>query len=409
MMLLLALAARADTPVLLPDARFALALYCNPTCDDKVLDALDSDLAGIESVEGFSDFQTKPSRIMGIAGTDFGIPDADFIEEYGHDVDSPEALAKSQQVILAWFAGPRADAVETFAIAHAAFARAAKNAHGWVEDLDTQAVYGAIAWADSDPRGDMEDWYVIDGQLMDDNAPEGNQRLLTRGLRRYGDIELVAEDVPPDHAEDVSLVVAAVARAIERNGDVAASMPIDEDGVKGTATLTSLESRRDDDPESPIARLRFDGKITPAGEPDAEPAPAVASIRTPPAPAPVPVATPPAGAPAAPTSLIEARSLVQAQVAGRLREAFSAGLPKGDVLALDVPFPAKNGSHEYLWLEVESWSGDTITGTLKTQPTLVVGLNAGDKVSVRGSDVFDYVWKHADGSREGNVTKGLVR
>lgn len=407
-MLLLVLAAHAESPVLLPDARFALALYCAPTCADSVMDGLDTDLASIESLEGFTDFQGKPARIMGIAGTDFGMPDDDFLASYGHDVDRPEELKKSQQVLIAWFAGPRADAVDTFAQAHAAFLRAAKASKGWVEDLDTQNVYGAAAWGKLDPRGDLDDWYVIDGEPMDDAQPDGKLRLLTRGLRRWGNLELVVEDVDPARTDDVSTVLAAVAREIERKGDVAAAMKIDGDGVKGTAMLKVLESPREDDPQPPLIQVKFEGELVDDTPPADEPAPQVASVAEPPSLA-LPANTPPAPAPiGAPKNLDEARAQVRQQLAGRLKTAWQAGLAKGDVLALNVPFPTPKGSKEYLWLEVDSWNGETLTGKLATAPSAVAGLKKGDKVSVRQDDVFDYVWKHADGSREGSLTKNFL-
>lgn len=402
-MLVFALPALAASPVLLPDARFALALYCNPTCGDAVLDQLDADLGGIESVEGFTDFQGKPARVMGIAGTEFGIPDAAAVASFGVDVDRPEDLARSSQVVIAWFAGPRDEAVSTFASAHAAFARAASSAKGWVEDLDTRRIYGAAAWAKANPQGNLDDWYVIDAEPMSTDAPEGKQRLVTRGLRRFGDIELVVEDIPAEAAADVSTVVAAVAREIERRGEVAASMAVDDEGVRGTARLTELPSRRETDPESPIARLKFDGSIGDEA-PAPAPAPAVASLALPAEAAPPP--PPPSGAP---RTLAEAKAQVQKELAGRIRAAFAAGLPAGDKFAVSAPFSTRGGGKEYLWIEVERWTDQNLVGVLVTQPTAVEGLQKGDKVSLRQDDILDYVWKHADGSREGNLSKGLTK
>ena len=117
-------------PPLPPDARFALALFCDPTCSDEVMTDLDVALAPIRARNGVPERAAKPLRIMGVAGVEFGIPDAAFVEAFGVGVDRPEALGQSQQVLLAWFAGPREDALTTLATAHAAFAAAAEKSKG---------------------------------------------------------------------------------------------------------------------------------------------------------------------------------------------------------------------------------------------------------------------------------------
>src|SRR5205085_2266868 len=122
----------------------------------------------------------------------------------------PADLAASQQVMLAWFASPRDEALPTLAIAHAAFADAAKEAGGWVEDLDTGSVYGADAWSERDPRGPITDWFVVEAQPAA-NGAKADVRLVTRGLRRFGLPEITVEDLAAGVAPDVSFVVNGVA------------------------------------------------------------------------------------------------------------------------------------------------------------------------------------------------------
>ena len=86
---LVAHAAAQAPPPLSPDARFALALFCNPTCPEDVVDTLDAGLAAIQARSGFPDTAPRAIRVMGIAGTEFGIPDAAFVELYGTGVDRP--------------------------------------------------------------------------------------------------------------------------------------------------------------------------------------------------------------------------------------------------------------------------------------------------------------------------------
>ncbi|MDP2313921.1 MAG: hypothetical protein Q8P41_13525, partial [Pseudomonadota bacterium] len=285
---LVAHAAAQAPPPLSPDARFAVALFCNPTCPDDVVDALDDGLASIAAKNGFPDSAPRPLRVMGMAGPDFGIPDETFVELYGVGVDRPEALAKSQEVLLAWFASPRDRAVETLAVAHAAFAVAAEKNGGWVEDLDTQRLYGAEAWAALDPKGPITDWFVVDAAPQDPEREDGDLRLVTRGLRRYGDFELVVENVSPASAGDVSSVVNALAEALRPRSSVPFNLTLDTATVRGTASFRSV-ARLEDDPEEPLLRATFEGEVTlpalaedrPAEPPPVAPPVAVAAAAPP--------------------------------------------------------------------------------------------------------------------------------
>ena len=50
-----------------------------------------------------------------------------------------------------------------------------------------------------------------------------------------------------------------------------------------------------------------------------------------------------------------------------------------------------------------------MSGVLVNQPYNVPNLKKGDMVNIAFRDVFDYIWKHADGSREGNSTSAFVQ
>ncbi len=396
---LLAQASAQAPPPLSPDARFALALFCNGTCSADVMDALDEGLSTIPAKNGFPDSASRRLRVMGLAGADFGMPDAAFIELYGQGVDRPEELEKSQEVLLAWFAAPRADALATFAIAHAAFATAAQQSGGWVEDLDTQRLYGAAAWAKLDPAGPVTDWFVVDGGPQDTSDPDGAIRLVTRGLRRYGDFELVVEDVDPAVAGDVSFVVNALAGELRKRPNVPYTLAIDTNGAKGTATFRSIAPLVGD-PEAPILRATFVGDITlPSEAPIAPPA------RDPPAAEPVSALPPPSDSiPDRPTALLAAQSAARERFARVVGPAFAAGLASGDAVAVKAPFATRTGGTEFMWVELQSISADTLRGHLMNEPFAVESLHKGDSVTVNQPEIFDYIWKKSDGTREGNTT-----
>lgn len=65
--------------------------------------------------------------------------------------------------------------------------------------------------------------------------------------------------------------------------------------------------------------------------------------------------------------------------------------------------------HEYLWLHVERWDGDTLRGTLQTTPLAVDSdLAAGDVVDVPLADVVDYTVEWSDGRTEGGATDDIA-
>ncbi len=401
------------------DARFALALYCNPTCDDSVLDGLEADLSTIPAVDGFDDPATAPGRLMGLADTTaspygkdsgFETPDADFLAAYGVDVDRPEELAASQSVVLAWFVAPRDQALQTLQTAQSAFANAAKAGNGWVEDLDTQAVYGQAAWAARQPNGPLTDWFIIEDSPGDDAAPT-DLRLVTRGLRRMADRELVLDNVPAESAGDAAYVIDAVALALHNRDDLPSTLLLDGPEARGTATLVEVPVQSGD-PESPLVAISFKGQVLTDAEisaarpaPDAappearppEPAQAVAEAR-PPEPA----------AAAAPATLAEAQSAARSRLDSVVRTAFAAGLPAGDRIAVSVPFPNPDGTREYLWVEVQEWQGSILRGIVATPPSKTRAVQKGQAVTIDQAQVYDYVWKKADGSREGNTTAAFL-
>lgn len=123
----------------------------------------------------------------------------------------------------------------------------------------------------------------------------------------------------------------------------------------------------------------------------------------------MPLAIPVAEAPAEPTNLDEAVAYARARLAREVGPAFRAGLPAGEVVAVKVPFRTRAGTHEYMWVELTEWDGSLLTGRLANDPRDVPGMRKGDVVRVNEAEIWDYVWKRADGTREGGWTKAFVR
>lgn len=60
--------------------------------------------------------------------------------------------------------------------------------------------------------------------------------------------------------------------------------------------------------------------------------------------------------------------------------------------AIKKGFPASDRNHEFIWITPESWDGDSFTGTIANDPVDVEGLSYGDRVTVRGHEVADWMY-----------------
>jgi uncharacterized protein YegJ (DUF2314 family) len=126
--------------------------------------------------------------------------------------------------------------------------------------------------------------------------------------------------------------------------------------------------------------------------------------------APPDVAEPaPPAAPVGPANLAEARAQAASDLAGHVHAAWDQGLPPGDRLYVKAPFDDGTGKVEYLWVQVVAWHGALLEGVLRSVPAWSRTLAVGDVVRVQQGDLFDYLWRRADGTSEGNRTEAFLR
>jgi uncharacterized protein YegJ (DUF2314 family) len=61
-----------------------------------------------------------------------------------------------------------------------------------------------------------------------------------------------------------------------------------------------------------------------------------------------------------------------------------------------------------MWVEVSHWDEGKISGVLDNDPFNVPELHAGQRVTIRQDDVFDYIHNYPDGRSEGNTTGDIL-
>jgi uncharacterized protein YegJ (DUF2314 family) len=250
-----------------------------------------------------------------------------------------------------------------------------------------------------DPAGPLTQWFVIE-----DNPEDAQVRLVTRGLRRFGEAELVMAHVEVDAAEDAAVVLNAVAATLHQSSTstpTATGIPINTDNVQGDAQLESA-TPIDGDPVPPLLAVHFEGKlVAPAVLGAASPTAAAQSL-SPNTDAPQTAENP------VPTTLTEAQAAMRERLESH-RAAFVSGVPDGVRFAVSVPFDCPDGSREYLWVEVQRWEANRLTGHVISAPTRTRATQKGQSVVVDQGSVFDYLLKRSDGTREGDTVGAFVR
>ena len=95
------------------------------------------------------------------------------------------------------------------------------------------------------------------------------------------------------------------------------------------------------------------------------------------------------------------------RVIRELKPRVQKGLPADEVLLVKAPFPCEKGD-EWMWVEVQTWSGETVRGALQSDPECAVGFRSGQTVEVKEAQLFDYMDKFGDGSFIGNDTGKMM-
>lgn len=93
-----------------------------------------------------------------------------------------------------------------------------------------------------------------------------------------------------------------------------------------------------------------------------------------------------------------------------LKQRFQAGLLPGEIAMIKCGFPYGEGEEqEFMWVTLESWTGDRLVGLLSNHPVHRTDLEAGQRLEVPEDQVFDWTLHDAGGSWLGGYTDSIVR
>lgn len=86
---------------------------------------------------------------------------------------------------------------------------------------------------------------------------------------------------------------------------------------------------------------------------------------------------------------------------------YQKGLEPGESLFVKAGFREAQAT-EWMWLEVSNWRGSTITGLLLEDANLIPKFKSGQKVSVRESDLFDFLLR-SETRQAGGTTDEILK
>jgi len=92
-----------------------------------------------------------------------------------------------------------------------------------------------------------------------------------------------------------------------------------------------------------------------------------------------------------------------------VKERMQRGLPLGSIVYVKHGFPTAHGDREFMWIAVQTWNGNRISGILANDPVDVPGRRTGDRVEIAETDVFDWMITYTDGKSEGGYTTKVVQ
>lgn len=348
-------------------------------------------------------------------------PDPEFLRQFGRGLtgEQTERLQHSQQFCLLEFGHPQERVWQGLRLANQLVEQVARKSGGLVWDDATREVFTPDAWH----KKRLENWAgdvpVIAGQIVIHAYNTGQDiRAITLGMSKCGLPDAVVDGFSWEQHRAIQSLLVLVCQAMAEGQTIhrAGEFDLDLDTIKfarasdrrpggpnptaaGVARLTLKQAPwQQGDPENRVIEIAFDGRA--GRDRHAKQASVLAALFG-------PVTLDAFQAEHSPEILAaseEARRRLPA-----LREAFTAGLQPGEFIEVYARFAARGAQQELLWVRVGRWDWSRIGGMLLNEPVQVPDLHAGQAVTVNEAEVFDYIWRHPDGSTEGNRTGELLR
>ncbi|MCA9262060.1 MAG: DUF2314 domain-containing protein, partial [Planctomycetales bacterium] len=362
------------------------------------------------------------ARILTDIASTYPPPDKQTLRFFGRGLtaEQGERLQRAQSALVLEFEVPQASRKQGLDGAYRLILAAAQLADGLVWDDATREVFAPSAWEQKRLAGwDEENPRCANHVTMHMYPDETGLRIVSLGMKKFGLPDVVVEGVARSDAKAAAMMANVVLQMWVENPASAAVGDCDLDLRQ--LRHRQIRSRPDEangDQKKGVAKLTFERVAADEGDPDNEllivgfernEGPDRSSRLT-----------------RALADLWGWQSHDRVETADHddgelhaarrrakeklplLRGKMERGLAPGEVLMVKAPFKATDGSNEWMWVEVAQWQGDRIRGALRNEPEDVPQLRIGQQVEVSMGDVFDYLYRRADGVVEGNETGAII-
>ncbi|MGE5181591.1 MAG: DUF2314 domain-containing protein [Acidobacteriota bacterium] len=280
---------------------------------------------------------------------------------------------------------------------------------GWIFDPGSGQLYRAGELDRRVPATlDLRELITVHGVTGDNTTPY----LDTLGMRRLGFPELYIPAAAPALLDQLTLVMDATAQTLVGKGDITAPGELAIDLAAFDASWGQGDIRAHGGKAKLAWRVRW------AAEPDLPGAPLAMQLESPDGTGVEqlvqqldrfygPIADHVVQVRADDPEILAARARARQELAA-LRPHFAKGIPPKERLEVKAPFTTVDGGIEWMWIDVIAFHGDTLDGTLDSDPESVPSLRAGAKVHAKLAELSDYWHVRADGTSAGHYTLEIM-
>lgn len=405
---------------------FQFAIYYLPTPTKEPLPELDSLLRSherltfqrTETIDDQDRMPTVVGRIEPDPQHEYAPPDLEFLQRFGHGLSADDvgALQETESVLILDWTYPKEHVWSGLRSALEITSSLARNTGGLIWDETTREVFAPDTWDERRIREWTEEVPDVSKFTVVHAYRSGEfVRAITLGMEKFGLPDVVIDGFSWSLSRNMGHVINLFAQAMAEGAtpDIPGEFDLDFNAIRNpkvrepqvenlkpgatSVALLSLQegSWEDGDPMNRLIEITFDRGTGPD-----------TSSRQ------VQILAQAFGLEDSLTKVEHDEAVEEASRKAReklpgLREDFNSGLAPGEQILIKAPFATPDDGREWMWVEVTSWQGNTITGLLANEPFNIPTLKAGQIVEVPEADVFDYIRQHPDGTVEGNETGKL--
>ncbi len=360
------------------------------------------------------------ARIEKNVKANYAPPDLKALAHFGRGLSAAQsaALQQTRQALILSFTHPKKHTLQGLRSAYVLAHQAALRTGGLLWDDETREVFTPQAWHERRLASWSEAWPEVHRHITIHSYQSGTLvRAISLGMSKFGQPDLIVDQFPWSSSQGMGNVINLLAQTLVEGAEVGRNGRVDLDianlknaamrkseiasyreNATGRASLALVKGTWEEgDPHNRLAEITFSLHKAPdlharqdaVGTSLWGSSSKVQYIRH-------------------DAELKAASALARKKLPALLAD-FARGLRPGEYIEVKAPFATASGGREWMWVEIHTWKGKVIEGTLNNQPRDIPSLRSGQRVTVDQDDVFDYIRNFPGGSQEGNTTGVIIQ